>query len=425
MTTGSPPRVAHVLGYYKNFTGSQRSTHLFVQHMDRSRFEPWLVSPGEGECVERFREIGVPVRVVPAPPPFDQFHRAFLRLPWERKWIAGAAAFTRYTARLARLFRENRIHIVHAADLRAQLLMAPAAHLAGARVVVHVRGEHGGVPRAYVVAAAALAHRMILVAPNVLPTIPELLRDRCVEICDPVVMPAPREIPPRADILRGLPEPLSLGDEDILVVCVGTLAAQKGAHRLIDAVQIAEPLLRAGSPPRRIGVVFAGKMQDDGYRRFVVERARKAGVSGARFLGWIPDEAVDSLYRVADIACFPGVQQEELEIDGQTRMVRCMDALPRAVTEPMTYGPTVVATTVAGIEQAVTNEVNGLLVPPSDPAALAGALVRLAQDPTLRRRLSAAARSIFDTCSIEANVAQMSRVYDELLAGREPRGAPV
>jgi glycosyltransferase involved in cell wall biosynthesis len=47
---------------------------------------------------------------------------------------------------------------------------------------------------------------------------------------------------------------------------------------------------------------------------------------------------------------------------------------------------------VAGIPDVVEDGANGLLVPPADPAALAGALRRLQEEPDTRRRLGEEAR---------------------------------
>jgi glycosyltransferase involved in cell wall biosynthesis len=59
--------------------------------------------------------------------------------------------------------------------------------------------------------------------------------------------------------------------------------------------------------------------------------------------------------------------------------------------EAMAAGVPVVATDVPGIRDVVRHGETGLLVPPRSPAAIAGALRRLADDPALRRALTAAA----------------------------------
>jgi glycosyltransferase involved in cell wall biosynthesis len=52
----------------------------------------------------------------------------------------------------------------------------------------------------------------------------------------------------------------------------------------------------------------------------------------------------------------------------------------------------VVATGVSGIPELVEHEVNGLLVEPDDPAALADALMRLHEHPDLAASMTAAGR---------------------------------
>jgi glycosyltransferase involved in cell wall biosynthesis len=74
--------------------------------------------------------------------------------------------------------------------------------------------------------------------------------------------------------------------------------------------------------------------------------------------------------------------------------VNCSDSegFSNAILEYMLRGCAVVATAVGGNREAVEDGVDGLLVPPDDPAALAGAIARLLDDPGLRRRLARTAR---------------------------------
>jgi len=73
------------------------------------------------------------------------------------------------------------------------------------------------------------------------------------------------------------------------------------------------------------------------------------------------------------------------------------DPLPGVVREPMTRGKAVIASDVGGIPDMITNDVNGLLVPAGDAAALASAMDRLMADAALRTRLGDAGReSVMD-----------------------------
>ena len=68
------------------------------------------------------------------------------------------------------------------------------------------------------------------------------------------------------------------------------------------------------------------------------------------------------------------------------------EGLPLSILEAMAAGLPVVATTVGGVPELVLEGETGLLVPPGDPQALAGAIERLLDDSTLRGRLGAAGR---------------------------------
>jgi len=68
------------------------------------------------------------------------------------------------------------------------------------------------------------------------------------------------------------------------------------------------------------------------------------------------------------------------------------EGMGRVVVEALLRGRPVVGTRGGGIEDLVRDGENGLLVPPDDPEALAGALVRVLSDRALAERLAVAAR---------------------------------
>jgi glycosyltransferase involved in cell wall biosynthesis len=69
------------------------------------------------------------------------------------------------------------------------------------------------------------------------------------------------------------------------------------------------------------------------------------------------------------------------------------DGIPNVLVEAMAAGTPVVATAVSGIPELVEDGVNGLLVEPDDPEALADALLRLHHDPDLQARIRTAAHT--------------------------------
>lgn len=72
------------------------------------------------------------------------------------------------------------------------------------------------------------------------------------------------------------------------------------------------------------------------------------------------------------------------------------DGVPTALLEAMAAGRAIVASRAGAIPEAITDGVDGLLLPPSDVAALVQAVLRLLGEPALGPRLGAAAAARFD-----------------------------
>lgn len=68
------------------------------------------------------------------------------------------------------------------------------------------------------------------------------------------------------------------------------------------------------------------------------------------------------------------------------------EGAPRSIQEAMAMGRPVITTTAAGCREIVQHNVNGLLVPPGDPNALARAITLLIDDPELATKYGIAAR---------------------------------
>ena len=113
-------------------------------------------------------------------------------------------------------------------------------------------------------------------------------------------------------------------------------------------------------------------------------------------------EDVAALWREHHLACLPS---------------RGGEGLPRSLLEAASCGRALATTDVPGCRTLVRDGIEGLVVPPDDPAALARALVRLAADPALVARLGAAARArVLDGFTERAVMDAVKRVYSAALA---------
>jgi colanic acid/amylovoran biosynthesis glycosyltransferase len=157
-------------------------------------------------------------------------------------------------------------------------------------------------------------------------------------------------------------------------VCVASLRPYKGHAVLLDACR----LLRDRGVRARVLLVGDGEL-----RRRLAARIAREGLSGrVELLGARPHEEIPELLAAATAMVLPSVRAR----DGQ------MEGIPVALMEAMAAGVPVIATRLSGIPELVADGETGLLVPERDPAALAGAMERLAGDPVLGAQLAAAAR---------------------------------
>ncbi len=124
---------------------------------------------------------------------------------------------------------------------------------------------------------------------------------------------------------------------------------------------------------------------------------------------------------IADLVDFRGAKQDistELAEMDVFALPSLWEGLPLALLEAMAAGVPIVATSVDGVREVVTDAQDALLVPPSDVGLLAGAIQRLVEDKALAEKLAASALSrVRRDFSVDRMVGQTESVYEELTEG--------
>ena len=92
------------------------------------------------------------------------------------------------------------------------------------------------------------------------------------------------------------------------------------------------------------------------------------------------------------------------------------EGVPVALMEAMSMEIPCVSTRVAGIPELIRDGIDGLLVPASSPDALALAILRLIEDPPLRRKLGASGRRrVSELYNLSQNALSLARVFNQNL----------
>lgn len=182
--------------------------------------------------------------------------------------------------------------------------------------------------------------------------------------------------------------PLPHGD---FILYAGDLAPDKGVGMAIEA----HARLAA-----RVPLVLAGRSFGEGLGTL------PENVIG---LGLLPHDAVLAAWRRCAIGVVPSITP---------------DAFPVSALEAMAAGAPLVASNVGGLPDFVVDGESGILVPPGDVGALAGALDRLLADPPLRRRIGAAAATrVAEHFTAAAVVPRIEAAYERAIATRARRRA--
>jgi phosphatidylinositol alpha-1,6-mannosyltransferase len=153
------------------------------------------------------------------------------------------------------------------------------------------------------------------------------------------------------------------------VLFVGRLIPRKGLNYLIAAAKL------VAKEQRDVLFLLVG---NGPLRNTLTAEVQAAGLAGNfRFLGDVGERELTELYRCCDVFALPSVQE------GQGIVL----------LEAQASAKPVVAFNVSGVAEAVRNGETGLLVKPADSEALAGALLKLLSDASLRQKMGARGRA--------------------------------
>lgn len=187
-------------------------------------------------------------------------------------------------------------------------------------------------------------------------------------------------------------------ERTVTVLFVGRLSPDKGVDTLVEALDIAlreEPGLRA-------------RIAGDGPLAGAVRRALAPHVAAERvtLLGHVPWEAMPAEYRSADLLLFPSPTETQ----------------GLAALEAMAAGLPVVAARAGALPEVVRDGVSGITAAPGDAGALARAVLLLARDPALRRRLGAGARAVAGEHEAGRVLEQVLALYAQVMGARPGSG---
>ena len=191
------------------------------------------------------------------------------------------------------------------------------------------------------------------------------------------------------------PKPLeALAGDAPTVLFVGRLEPRKGLAYLVRA------FLRLKPAFPRLRLLVVGR-DDRGQQAKAMAMVPPRLRPDLVFVGSVPQADLPSYYASADVFCAPSLGGESFGI---------------VLAEAMAVGRPVVCSDIGGYRDVVRDGADGLLVPPRDPEALAGALAGLLDNPARLAAMGEVAAAAARRYAWEVVAGQVAEVYRTALA---------
>jgi L-malate glycosyltransferase len=364
----------------REFRGGQRQVLYLLQGLSRRGHRVLLACPRDSALGERACAASIPVLPLTLRSGFD-FPSA---------------------VRLARTVREQELDLVHAHDARSHAVARVAQGVCRTAAL----SDNLFVTRRSLGASTGRLDRLKYASPGThYIAISTAVRDSLLRLGvrreSIVVVPSGIDVQRFAAVARLERDPWQLRQRGVWVVgTVGELSREKNHAMLLDALG----RVRRQLPDAHLLLV------GDGPKRSALEqRVRLLGLADAvTFAGRLDD--VLPAYGAFDVFAFPS------DTEG----------LGTALLDAMSAGVPVVATAAGGVLDIARHGESALVVPPRDPEAFAGALVRLRQQPDLASHLVRTAREVAARYDIDRMVDGTLAAYARLgsAGGRAARWEP-
>ncbi|MFO0552336.1 MAG: glycosyltransferase [Polyangiaceae bacterium] len=396
--------------------GAQKSLLAALSRISEYGIEPLVVFPFDHLYPRLCREAGLDVRILPGPPSYHVFNQGLRRLSRLEQLRLVPRDLYPYSRELARFAEREGAPVLHFNSERGIILGGGAAHLARAGSVMHLRGAPWG--RAAHALAQVVTDRFVVVSRALLSELTPTARARATVVYNGVNIPSLEPRPAaRAKLVDWLAKrDIHVSDTTLLAVTLSSVAPHKGLHHLARAAQIAR------ARGLELAVMCAGPRVPGAYDTWLAGELASRGLDGVfHLLGFV--EGIEPLLAGADMFVLPSVESETLRMGEETLSVRGHEGLPRAILESLAHGLPVIASRVTGVLEQLEDGRTGRVVPPSDPAALAEALVELGSNPSLRGAWGAAGLETVRSRFTIANAAQgLARVLEAAARAPETDG---
>lgn len=368
-------KILYIANRAEIFSGGQISLLELISRIDRSRFKPIILCPGEGALTEKMRQIGVEVRI------------------WDMPTARTLNVFRiiKKARDLKNIIKSAGADIVHTNGSRAQLYAAIALKNSKTVLLWHVRESIKDM-FLYDLFLAKASDKIICVSKAVKEKRFGLysgIKDKIEVIYNGVDTNKFNRDEVAREVVR---EELGIDADTSLVGMLGILVPLKGHTIMLRAFK------RICKNHPKAKLLIAGKIVDESYREQLERLVRDLKLTDrVIFAGERSD--VNAILSALDIFVLPSERE----------------GFSRALLEAMSCSVPIIATEVGGNIEAIVEGETGLLVDYGNVVTLANAVTYILNDPDRAKRIGISARKrAVDLFSITKHVSEIEELYSTL-----------
>jgi glycosyltransferase involved in cell wall biosynthesis len=177
---------------------------------------------------------------------------------------------------------------------------------------------------------------------------------------------------------------------------VGRLAEKKGVKYLILAMK---DVVRE-IPKAKLLIIGTGTLEKE--LKILTKNLHLE--NNILFLGGIPNHQLPKYYVTADILVVPSIQTEFGDVEG----------VPVVLIEGLASGKVIIASSVGGIPEVITHNINGLLVPEKESQSLAQSIIDVLINDELKSKLEKEARKSSRKYDLKIIAEKFKKIYSKL-----------
>lgn len=357
--------------------GGEVSFYELIKYLNRKLYEPFVFTPARGEIESKLRSQKYSVFVCPFPP--------------LKKIISGSPIFALF--RIIKLFKQNKIQIIHVNGSRACFYCGLAGRILGIPVIWHVRETIKDF-LLYEYFLVLLSRVIICVSKsvekkrfgrfngwmkgkvNVVYNGVDTVKFRCQKNT-------------RQEMRRNLGI-----DSQLLFGIIGNIIPLKGQDFFLKGFANAKEV----RPDLKAKILIIGRSIDSMYSHKIRKFVKQLDFNNDVIFMSYSDKIVE-IYSALDIFVLPSRRE----------------GFSRSLLEAMSFGLPILATKLSEIQEAVPDEENAILVNFDDFRTLADAIIKLYDDEKLRTKLGERNRKrVVAKFDLLSNAKATQNIYDEL-----------